>query len=183
MGWWPPWRVQVRSVSVGLPFGLGNAEIEVDDAQRRAAWQLYVELITRISVQSLDPQHGLLREALSSLYSVFGTTREILKSAGPQVAARSSSVGKTALCVLNKGIRPFLSKWHPDLSDWEVHRATGISARQHEAGWDKAPVMRSELNELRQELELYAAALAAAAGIDDARLETDSVDPKWGGIE
>ena len=76
----------LKKVSVSLPFGLGSAEWQSDDTQRRAAWSLYVELVTRIAVQSLELDEGLLREALNSLYSLFGTTRQVLKDAGPLVS-------------------------------------------------------------------------------------------------
>jgi hypothetical protein len=61
-----------KKVSVSLPFGIGSAEWEADPTERRAAWSLYVELVTRIAVQPLEIDEGLLREALTSLYSLFG---------------------------------------------------------------------------------------------------------------
>jgi len=47
---------------------------------------MYVELVTRISVAELRHGEGLLHEALSSLYSLFDTTREILREYGPSIA-------------------------------------------------------------------------------------------------
>lgn len=37
----------LTKLSLGLPFNLGNAEFVTDETQVRAAWSLYVELITR----------------------------------------------------------------------------------------------------------------------------------------
>jgi hypothetical protein len=59
---------------------------------------------------------------LNSLYSLFGTTREILKEAGPDVGASRHSVGGIAILVLNNGLRPFLARWHPQLQVWESQR-------------------------------------------------------------
>ncbi len=75
-------------VSLNLPFGLGGVEQtwEPDDDERRAAWELYVELSTRITTVPLQAGTGLQREALTSLYTLFGTTREILRRYGPGVA-------------------------------------------------------------------------------------------------
>jgi hypothetical protein len=42
----------------------------------RSAWELYVEPATRIATVPLGPNEGL-REALSSLHSMFLVTREI----------------------------------------------------------------------------------------------------------
>lgn len=100
-----------------LPFGLGLVEWEPDRAEQTAAWLLYIELATRIAVQPLGRDEGLSREALSSLYALFGTTREVLKSGGPKVGISEPSVGWAAIEVLNTGLRPFLSKWHPILRD------------------------------------------------------------------
>ncbi len=62
----------LKKVSVSLPFGIGSAEWETDPAERKAAWSLYVELVTRIAVQPLEVDTGLIREALNSLYNLFG---------------------------------------------------------------------------------------------------------------
>jgi hypothetical protein len=110
-------RVSLETVSVSLPFGIGSMSWKVDTTQKKAAWSLYVELVTRIAVQPLEVDQGLVREAMNSLYSLFGTTREVLKVAGPDVGASRDSVGGIALAqpaagiaVLNNGLRPFLAK-------------------------------------------------------------------------
>lgn len=155
----------LKKVSVSLPFGLGSAEWQSDDTQRRAAWSLYVELVTRIAVQSLEIDEGLLREALNSLYSLFGTTRQVLKEAGPDVGASHNSVGGIAIAVLNRGLRPFLSKWHPRLQAWEVKRPADRSTKEHEQQWTDELELRNALASLREELEKYALALAEIAGV------------------
>jgi hypothetical protein len=100
----------LKKVSVSLPFGIGSAEWEADSTQRNAAWSLYVELVTRVAVQSIGADQGTVREAMISLYSLFSSTCEILKAAGPSVGASHDSVGGIAIAVLNNGLCPFLSK-------------------------------------------------------------------------
>lgn len=156
----------LKKVSVSLPFGIGSAAWEADPTERRAAWSLYVELVTRIAMQSLEVDQGLLREALNSLYSLFETTREVLKEAGPNVGASRKSVGGIAIAVLNNGLRPFLTKWHPLLQAWEAKRPADLSSKEHEQNWSEEPKLRSELAALRKDLEQYANALAAIAGVD-----------------
>ncbi|WP_026735259.1 hypothetical protein [Fischerella sp. PCC 9605] len=157
----------LKSVSVSLPFGIGSMSWEADPTERKAAWSLYVELVTRIAVQPLEVDQGLVREALNSLYSLFGTTREILKTAGPGVGASRDSVGGIAIAVLNRGLRPFLSKWHPLLQAWEAKRPLGMSPKEHEQSWSEEPKLRSELEVLRAGLEQYANALAVIAGVEE----------------
>ncbi len=158
---------KLKKVSVSLPFGLGSAEWEADSTQRRAAWALYVELVTRVAVQELASDAGLLREAMNSLYTLFGTTREILREGGPDVGASRESVGGLAIAVLNKGLRPFLTKWHPLLQVWETQRPEKMSLKEHEGQWAEEPNLRQELAALRGELEVYAQALAKVAGVDN----------------
>lgn len=156
----------VKKVQVSLPFGLGSAELEPDYAEQQVAWILYVELSTRVSLHPLDPEHGLLRESLSSLHSIFTTTRTVLREAGPHVAGHPQSVGAVALRVLNQGLRPFLSKWHPLLSEWEGTKMDGESAIEHERRWQRTREMRTELSTLSTNLQVYALALAKISGVE-----------------
>ena len=161
-------RAKLKKVSVSLPWGIGTAEWETDESERRAAWELYVELVTRITVQPLGPGLGLMREALSSLYSLFGATRQILRAAGPDIGASRRSVGGVAIRALNQGLRPFLSGWHPLLEGWEAQRPQTRSPKEWEDEWPESAKLRTALEALRADLEKYAEALAAIAGVEQA---------------
>lgn len=156
---------KLKKVSVSLPFGLGSAEWEADSTQRRAAWALYVELETRVAVQELASDAGLVREAMNSLYTLFGTTREVLREAGPDVGGSHASVGGLAIAVLNQGLRPFLTKWHSRLQVWEAQRPNEKSLKEHEQAWSEEPMLRQELATLGRELKVYTQALAKVAGV------------------
>ena len=164
-------KLKQFQVSLGLPFNLGSiaGTWEPDEQERRAAWELYVELITRISVEELQEQEGFLREALSSLYSLFDTTRDILRRYGPEVAtpkgASDLSFGQIAVTVLNLGLWPLLAKWHPDLAAYEATRPPDVSPLDHERSWDRRDDLRADLNELRGTLRAYAEQLAQVAGV------------------
>jgi hypothetical protein len=147
--------VPIREVSVEL--GWGPAKLsgvwEPDDAERNAAWELYVELVTRIAVVPLYGDEGVLREALSSLYSIFGATRAILRKYGPAVARPAKSgryrFGYLAVWMLNGALRPVLAYWHPELERWEAQRPVDRSAVDHEAQWSRVSELRGELERLR----------------------------------
>ncbi|WP_260610621.1 hypothetical protein [Streptomyces sp. WAC06614] len=141
------------------------------DAEREAAWELYVELATRISVVELGEDEGLLREALSSLYTVFATTREILRRYGPAVAPRVApgkvTFGVLAVNVLNLSIRPLLSKWHPLLTAHEATRGTSVDPVAHERRWARSAELRAEIESVRKVLLSLAQALNEVAGVGD----------------
>jgi hypothetical protein len=159
-------KVKATKFTVGLPFNLGQLEFENDEEQQKAAWALYVELSTRIAVQPLQEDEGYLREALTSLYNIFGITREILRNAGPEIARGSQSLGAIAIDVLNKGLRPFLVKWHPLLKSYEERKPASQSTFDYERAWDQSKEFRKELNQVREQMIIYVDALAKIAGIE-----------------
>jgi hypothetical protein len=73
---------KLTSVKIKIPW-LGEAEWKADATERRAAWSLYVELVTRVAVESLSTDDRVRSVALSSLHSLFDSTRQILREAGP----------------------------------------------------------------------------------------------------
>jgi hypothetical protein len=163
----PRKKIKATKLSVGLPFDLGHLEFEPDEVQQRAAWELYVELTTRVTVQPLGADEGLMREALSSFYVLFGATREILRQAGPEVAQGPNSFGPVAIEVLNKGLRPFLARWHPLLLAHEQNRSSGMSARDHERSWEHAAEFREALARVQEQMLIYAEALGKIAGVTE----------------
>lgn len=156
--------IKAKLLVVSLPFGLGRLEFEANEVEQRAAWSLYVELTTRTAMQPLDAHTGLLREVLDSLHSLFELTREILREAGPAVAHGPKSFGPVAIEVLNKGLRPFTSKWHPLLDAHEKKRPPAVSPLEHERKWEHYQEMRQELMELQKQIKTYADVLAEIAG-------------------
>lgn len=144
---------------------------EPNDAERRAAWELYIELITRIAVVPLGPEEGLIREALESLYSLFTSTRDILRRYGPEIAEPKPdgqyNFGYLSVALLNVVLRPFLARWHPALDDWETNRPPSTSRQDHERAWPEADELRRDLKSTGTTIAEYATLLASACGVPD----------------
>jgi hypothetical protein len=128
-----------------------SVEWEPNNREKLACWEMYVELNTRVATQNLDACSGIDVSALSSLHSIFETTREILKKYGPETFEFS----KLAFVILNDVLRPFTSKWHG--------RETTIlvlnSAEQN--------LFRKELKEVQVDLIAYVRLLADLSGIQE----------------
>lgn len=163
-------KLKSIKVNLRLPY-VGSIEgtWEPDECERKAAWEMYVELITRVSIVELKPDEGLLREALSSLYTLFDTTRKILRKYGPSIAQPKGkdnlSFGYLSVAILNLVLRPVLAKWHPLLLDYESTKKSTESSLVHERNWDRYEEMRQVLNDVRKELIEYAELLAQVAGV------------------
>lgn len=137
----------------GLKLNLGFLESEwepqVKDSE--AAWEMYVELLTRIATQPLTDNSGMESSALDSVYSLFGITRSILKKYGKD----SIGFAKIAVIVLNQIVRPFTARWHK-LSEEGAFQDKEQCAR-----------FRDELKELQTDLKHYMGMLAEIAGVED----------------
>ena len=121
------------------------------DPDRDAAWDLYIELLTRITTQPLSNDEGVEKIALDSVYKLFEITRQILKDRGRYC----SQFARIAIVVLNQVIRPFTTKWHL-LSE---KNAFGNPIKCHE--------FRIELAELQIKLRNYTRLLADLADVED----------------
>ena len=126
-------------------------EWEPNDPDKDAAWEMYVELLTRITTQPLPVDDGDEKTALESIYSLFPTTREIIKRHG----RNCNEFTKIAVIVLNQIVRPFTAKWHKGA----LNKAFDDSVQRN--------IFREELAELQVQLSQYSRMLAKMAGVED----------------
>lgn len=141
------WGLANLKINVGFLSG----EFKPMDADRSAAWDLYVELLTRVTTQHLAPNDGDETAALDSIYAIFPLTREILRKHG----SGCGEFAKLAIPVLNQIIRPFTAKWHR----LSLAGAFAEPAQQQQ--------FRTELSYLQLQLRGYTSALAEMAAVED----------------
>ena len=107
----------------------------ISKVDRDAAWELQVELSTRISSVKLEKSYGCNKSALSSLHSLFGTWRSIARSGGVE----SLKFLKHSKSYFDDILRPFTTKWHSRLDD----------------GAEQSEIFRAELEQLQIETNRY----------------------------
>jgi len=80
---WRDWLANwgMSSLRISTPFL--DMEFEPQDEDRKAAWELYIELLTRVATQPLAQEHGDEKTALDSVYALFSTSRETIKRIWP----------------------------------------------------------------------------------------------------
>src|SRR5437762_1496428 len=100
--WLDKWGL--TSLKINLHFL--EAEWAPKDADKDAAWELYIELLTRITTQPLPREHGVEATALASVHALFWLTREAIKRHGRPC----QEFTKIAIVVLNQVVRPFTAK-------------------------------------------------------------------------
>ncbi len=155
---WKKWldNWDMASLKISAPFL--EMEFAPRDKDKQAAWEMYIELLTRITTQALPEKDGGEQSALASIYSLFPTTREIIRRNGRPCVEFT----KIAIVILNQLVRPFTAKWHK----------VSISGGFDEAA--QCATFRKELEILQNKLQNYSAMLAQMAGVEDlTRLEKE----------
>ena len=127
------WLEKWHMTSLKIKASFLEVEWELQEVDKDAAWELYIELLTRITTQYLSPEEGDEQAALESVYSLFQLTREVIKRKG----RHSINFTKIAIPVLNQVIRPFTAKWH------------GLSIKGAFEEPDQRAEFRQELSELQ----------------------------------
>ena len=147
---WRDWLKKWKMTNLQINAQFLQVTLEFGDADKDAAWEMYIELLTRITTQALHTSDGDEKTALDSIYSLFPTTRSIIKQHGRD----SLQFTKLAIVVLNQIIRPFTAKWHK-LSVWG---AFSDSAQRL--------AFRDELAVLQADLRRYTGMLGEMAGVE-----------------
>ena len=148
---WREWLENWSMTSLRISAPFLNMEWQPQDADKSAAWELYIELLTRITTQPLPPEHGVEKTALDSVYSLFPLTRDIIKRHG----RGCTEFTKLAIVVLNQIVRPFTARWHR------------LSAQGTFADPAQCQTFRQELAALQTQLTRYTQMLGAMAGVED----------------
>jgi len=148
---WGKWLEQWDMTSLKIKTSFLEMDWLPRDADKNAAWQLYIELLTRVSTQYLEPDHGDEKTALESIHVLFNLTRNIIKNNGRDCMEFT----KIAVIVLNQIIRPFTAKWHK----------LSLAGAFNDAEYCRQ--FRSELQDLQIQLRKYTKMLAEMAGVED----------------
>ena len=83
---------------IKLDAGIADVKIKFSDTDKDAAWELYIEMLTRIVTQPLPQDSGDEKTALDSVFALFPITREILRRKG----RKTINFSKVAIPVLNQ---------------------------------------------------------------------------------
>ena len=142
-------RFHLDKVKLGPQWA--NVELSLQSADQEAAWELYVEMLTRVVTQPLPIEAGDEKTALESVYSLFPATREVLRRHGRAAV----NFTKVAVPVLNQVVRPFTAKWHGE----------ALAGAFDDDG--KSEEFRQDLASLQVDLRNYNRVLAELAGVED----------------
>ena len=148
---WKEWLEKWSMTSLKIKTPFLEADWQPKDEDKDAAWELYIELLTRIATQQLPKGNGDEATALESVHKLFELTREIIKRHGRECVEFT----KIGIVILNQMVRPFTAKWHKEM----LANAFADSRKCYE--------FRNELSELQDILGSYTRMLSDMAGVED----------------
>jgi len=108
----------ISTVTLSLPFQLGNITYQATEQDRVFAWKLYVHLKTRKAALPFDDENDVIVEVYDSLYELFQITRDLLCSIPIKNVQGKRNIADLILRVQNDGLRPHLTKWQAPFRRW-----------------------------------------------------------------
>lgn len=157
---WSQWLEEWGLTKLKINAGFLAMELTPQDHDRDAAWEMYIELLTRVTTQALPAEHGDEQAALTSIYSLFSTTRNIIK----HHSRHAKEFTKIAIVVLNQIVRPFTAKWHKHALANDFKNKIVCNK------------FRKELLVLQQDLRIYTAMLGDMAGFEEDLTLLEQID-------
>ena len=148
---WKKWLENWDMSSLKIKSAFLEMEWKPQDEDKTAAWEIYIELLTRVTTQPLEETHGDEKTALKSVFSIFPITRQVIKENGKGCIEFT----KIAVVILNQIVRPFTAKWHKLSVEGAFNKP------------EKCREFRGELTQLQSTLKKYTKMLADMADVED----------------
>jgi hypothetical protein len=153
------WRITEVVIS-GVTF-------KSDAAQRKAAWQIFFNIVSRIAIRRMEDHEGDDGAALGSLKALFDESRKIVCDLDYEPMKGRDSVEAFTLEMLNSVLAPFLTKWHPKWDSWKNEQVR-INAPLESARWPEHGGFRTSLKDLQSMMRTRAKAFAMLAEVESA---------------
>jgi len=101
-------------------WGSGKISLKPNSRDQQIAYSIWVELSTRKIGLPIDMEHDVVSEIYDSWHSFFSITRELIKDIPVNKVKNKSTqeIINLSIDVLNKGLRPHLTKWQARFRHW-----------------------------------------------------------------
>lgn len=171
--WLLPWlrdllfRQEYAISEIELGIGAGSVKLAPNHDDLQIAYKLWVELKTRKLGLPFDEEHDVIIEVYNSWHEFFRITRELIKTV-PVAKIRGQRSTQLlvgiSIDVLNKAIRPHLTKWQARFRHWhevELKNSSqqSISPQELQKKFPEYTQLISELKVTNVRLVAYAKTL------------------------
>lgn len=143
--------INKRSITIDeISLGIGDSSIKFtyNKKDQEIAYKLWVELYTRKIGLDYDEQNDVITEVYNSWYQFFGLARELLKEVPANRLPYCSELIILTGNVLNKGLRPHLTKWQAKFRKWYENALDDNKGDSPQELQKKYPYYEQLINEL-----------------------------------
>ena len=113
--------IQIEEMKLGI--GSSSITLRYNKKEQEVAYKLWVELNTRKIGLAFEPD-DVIYEIYNSWYTFFEIARELMKEIPPETLDKNENLVLLTGNVLNKGLRPHLTRWQARFRKWyEDHKS------------------------------------------------------------
>ncbi len=158
-GWYSKYY-STADITVHLPGGSLNLAVNRQD--KVSAWKIYNQINTRIASVDFNEDYDSFVNVNKSLYELFKVIREELANIPVEkIKDENNTLVDFYHDLLNKGIRPYLSRWHIPISHYvEANKGDGKrSLLEIEKSFPQRQEMLKDMKAMNLRMKDYSAQL------------------------
>lgn len=150
--------MHLKEGSFEIDFKLVKLGAKLAEDDRQCAWELYTEMVTRVSIVGKADDRNcsnfdgeLLSESLDSMYKFFQEARNIMKKFPVgKIGKKKNHLGILIHEMMRQILRPFLEKWHIDYRHWwELHKNDSTNPIEIQRKYPKYKLFMADWQDLR----------------------------------
>lgn len=108
--------IMIDEINLGI--GNNNVKLLYNKKDKEIAYKLWVELSTRKIGMAFEKNFDVITEVYNSWYEFFKIARDLLKEFPIEKVQHSNNFIELTENMLNKGLRPHLTKWQAKYRKW-----------------------------------------------------------------
>ena len=147
--------IDIDEVTLGI--GSGKVSLKYNYKSQEIAYKLWVELSTRKIGIEFDSENDVISEIYDSWYHFFTVARELLKELPAQQIDGSEQLIKLTEEILNKGLRPHLTKWQAKYRSWHESNKNnnGLTPQDFQKNYPQYAELENDLRQTNGQLMEY----------------------------
>ncbi len=156
-----------------IELGIGSnskVKLKYDSRDRQIAYKLWVELSTRKIGLEFEKGYDVISEVYDSWYEFFKIARELLKEIPVEKIQddKETSLVEISIQILNKCIRPHLTKWQAKYRKWyenelEKNKDKQISPQEIQKEYEYYDEMVEDILNVNKKIKEYSKILYSIA--------------------
>ena len=156
-----------------IELGIGSnskVKLKYDSRDRQIAYKLWVELSTRKIGLEFEKGYDVISEVYDSWYEFFKIARELLKEIPVEKIQddKETSLVEISIQILNKCIRPHLTKWQAKYRKWyenelEKNKDKQISPQEIQKEYEYYDEMVEDILNVNKKIKKYSKILYSIA--------------------